>query len=528
MKQLKYLLMMALTAFVAVSCLTGQGYEPYKKSGNTGQKGLVISADKSVVYATGEDVATFKVTFDGIALSADQVTFHYESDDRPVADMNGLQFATKSSGRHEIYARYQNPQAAPASEEESEGEEQEPEFYKSNVYAISAIEKVNLSDWEDTNPENDLTLTPSTLVYQAAADKVYLVVRYNGKVVRDPEAEQDFDGEKQTVKYQILDYDTQVPVELQSEIIEQENEQGEVERFKVYYYTAQSAEVRSFFVMWKAIMTYESPITLTAVNRPIPLRPNDSQPQSYDFKHRSLLLQLTGTACPNCPYMSIAIRELMAEGSGYEDKFAFAAAHTYQTHPFNPDKDLGVYAGQGYPSCCVDFSYTFTNGGKEANKAMIKNVVDGRLEKPAKAGISASMVLDGEELVVRMSVKIAETGRYRVGAWLVEDDLYYVQSNNSAYDNEEYNLNWHEGVIRIVNSCPEGGSNFTGFNLSDIADQQAGTVYDHLFSFTLDPTWVKENCHLVLFITAQENGGYTVTNAVTTKSLTEAIEYEYN
>lgn len=533
MKQLKYIFTLALVALTAVSCLTGKGYEPYKSTADTPvETGLRIMADKSVIYATGADVATFTVTYNGVALTADQVTFHYAGTNDPVVDMDGFLFATTSAGRHEIYARYAPATAATAAEEDKElveGDEEdtptEPEAYISNSFVVTAVVMVNLEDEEDRNPaENDLTLSASTLVCQAGSeDRVYFVVRYNGEVVVDPNAEQTFkSGESLMVDYKICDYNTMEPVDMGFDEIQYNGK-----TYKVPYYSATEAGLNSFFVMWKALMTYESPVTITSVGVPVPLRPNDAQPDNTDFKRRVLLLQLTGTSCPNCPHMSVAIRELMAEGSGYEDKFAFAASHTYKDHPFNPDKNLGIYAGQGYPTACLDLSYSFVNMGKESNKAEISRYIDNRVATPAKVGISANMALNENSLVVRMTVKAAETGNYRVGAWLVEDDLYYVQSNNSPYNNEEYGLNNHEGVIRIVNSA-RSGADFTGYDLDKYADLQAGDVADYLFTFELNPDWKKENCRLVLFVTANEGRGYVVNNAVATSSIYEAVEFEYN
>lgn len=527
MKQLKYILTLALVALTAVSCLTGKGYEPYKTDNGPVETGLTLTADKSVIYATGEDVATFEVKYNGVALTADQVTFHLAGTDAEVVGMEGLTFATASAGRYEIYVRYAPTPATPANEEGDveDDEPAEPEVYTSKSFVITAIEMVNLEDEADRKPdENDLTLSASTLVFQAASeDRVIFVVRYNGEPVCNTTSEQTFkSGETVKINYQICDYSTMEPIQMETMEVEQN---GKV--YTLPYYRASKAETRSFFVMWKALMTYESPVTVTAVADPVPLRPNDPQPESVDFKHRVLLMQLTGTGCPNCPHMSVAIKELKADEE-YGDKFAFAAAHTYQNHEFNPPENLGVYAGEGYPTSCIDLRTSFSNQGKEGNKALMKQIINARLDIPVKAGISANMVVNENSLVVRMTVKAAVTGNYRVGAWLVEDDLYYVQSNNSAYDNEEYGLNIHEAVIRKANSA-RSSADFTGYDLDKYADLQAGNVADYLFTFRLHPDWKKENCRLVLFVSALDNNGaYAVNNATETSSIYEAVEFDYN
>ena len=58
--------------------------------------------------------------------------------------------------------------------------------------------------------------------------------------------------------------------------------------------------------------------------------PADPQPQSTDFSHRIMLLQHTGTACPNCPRLMTSLREIAADPA-YAAKYQHVASHSYNT-----------------------------------------------------------------------------------------------------------------------------------------------------------------------------------------------------
>ena len=55
----------------------------------------------------------------------------------------------------------------------------------------------------------------------------------------------------------------------------------------------------------------------------------------------------------------------------------------------------------------------------------------------------------------------------------------------------------------------------------------AGDTADYMFVITLDSSWKKDNCHLLFFVTALDGTSYTVTNAIATNSLSEAVSFEY-
>lgn len=60
----------------------------------------------------------------------------------------------------------------------------------------------------------------------------------------------------------------------------------------------------------------------------IPELPADPQPGSTNFNHRIMLLQHTGTYCPNCPNLMSSLKEV-AQDNGYNDRYVHVASHSY-------------------------------------------------------------------------------------------------------------------------------------------------------------------------------------------------------
>ena len=252
----------------------------------------------------------------------------------------------------------------------------------------------------------------------------------------------------------------------------------------------------------------------------LPALPDDSQPESTSFVHRVLLTQITGTGCGFCPLMISAVEKIM-EDAEYGDKAVLTVAHRYNNDdpawcPAPLDKALGV---SGAPWCGVDLVEVVSNQSVDANVSNLKRAIDKRYNaSPAKAGIAASTELDGDVLVVRMAVKAAETGTFRVGCWLLEDGIQAQQSN---YQGVPGNFNTHNNCVRIADS-KASATNYSGVELGTV---EQGKIGEKVFAMSLKG-YKKENCKLVLFVSAAESGKYTVNNAVSCP-LEGTVAFEY-
>ena len=250
---------------------------------------------------------------------------------------------------------------------------------------------------------------------------------------------------------------------------------------------------------------------IKAINVPVPVIVDDPEPANTSFAHRALLIQYTGTACPNCPRMTQLIRDIKAGGI-IPAKAVHTAVHSYTAADpmYIPNP-----SAMSYPYLTIDNVQGFNENG---GKPLLEQLIDEHSQGPAKAGISVSPMYyeDEKTLVVKVAVKAAEEGVYNVGAWLLEDGIYAQQSGTT-----DKSFNEHENCVRIADSRYYDSSTntvtFFGHLLGNIS---AGQVVEKTFVMNLKNKWVVENMHMAVFVSrampvSQDYPyGYVVCNAV--------------
>lgn len=302
-------------------------------------------------------------------------------------------------------------------------------------------------------------------------------------------------------------------------------------------YTTTTPGSVTFYVCCGDSDTRDKPLTITAEEvgsdpqpepDPDPDPDPDPEPEGRAFVHRSLLVDFTSVKCGYCPYMA-ATMNMFEQSAEYADRVVLSALHCsgMGTDPFVPadaslfERSVGV---GGYPFMLVDYRYKLEGTYQPAqNVQVIGTQIKNFQKEPARAGIAATVSRDGEQVVVSAEVKAAETASFRIGAFLMEDGLYAKQTNYGGASLQG-DFNTHHHVIRKIDS-KASALDFTGHSLGEIA---AGEKADYTFSWTLDSTWVPENCSVALFVTVQdENKAWYVTNAVHLASLSGAYPFEY-
>lgn len=289
--------------------------------------------------------------------------------------------------------------------------------------------------------------------------------------------------------------------------------------FKAQYKTNQSEEV-----------------TIKAITRDIPSAAVDPQPSKTSFVHRTFFNQFTGANCGFCPFMTRLLDLTLV--NGYEDKVVFAEIRNY-------DSTEASFAnvpnsGGGYPYLMIDYATSFDhNFGSAAAAEVLQKRIDEWISAPAKVGISAHPVYyeDGQ-IIVKVSVKAAQTGEYNVGLWLMQDDVHVIQKFNNdrpgALDNTwktGYNgdpsknrYDYHHNAVRVADSKYMGAH--IGFPLGRI---EAGKTADWIFVVNvklegddLHYGWWEEfdtkvnldDLHFAAFVTSHQGSRYTVENAI--------------
>lgn len=457
-----------------------------------------VTASKQQILPNGADVVEFVATFDGERVTEGVKAFDVESNQE--VNMPSLAFSTEEEGDYKFYFTYTFEQKE----------------YSSEYINIAA---------------KNLTANVNTTVFQMGVDDVYFLIYYKGELITYPDAD-----------LTIMDYETHA--EIVPEGIEVEVDGRTVTLPK---YVADKVGTRKLYIYYKTSHTRKKPIELTAVDYAVPKRLADAQPESTNFTKRAFLTQFTGTGCGFCPYISAALYAMKSDAQ-MVDKFVNVAVHTYHTsselYPSEAGNIDAVFGVSGYPVLMGDMRWRTSNlGGWELNQTRLTNYVNSSVSEGAKAGISISVGgSESNTVVVRATVKAAANGNYRVGAWLVEDNIYGVQTNNMNSKLPEGmtkdTFNYHNGVLRIADSEP--ASSYTGHNLGYM---NVGDVVDKVFIMELKEDaaeaskdnkvmnhkkhWVRENCRLVVFVTTESKDGYYVANVISNTSLTESVAFDY-
>ena len=305
------------------------------------------------------------------------------------------------------------------------------------------------------------------------------------------------------------------------------NENDEVLELADGKFTADSDGEYKFWASYGTYMTKNKNLddngylTVKAISVAVPdaVEEDEAQASNVSFVHRAFLTQYTGIKCGYCPYMIKILKELIAEGT-IPDKAVLVAAHS----GYNSGDPAAISAPQSpasYPYLQIGMAQGFSH---EKGTAALRSLIESNIAGDAAAGISANPVLyeDGT-LVVRVSVKAAVDGNFRVGAWLLEDDLYATQEDYDNVGDASYDT--HNNCLRLVDSKYDGL--WAGKHLGEI---QAGNTAEKTFVMQVKTTgskpWKVENLHLALIVSKEEKGGFAICNAVDVP-IDEPTPFEY-
>lgn len=287
-------------------------------------------------------------------------------------------------------------------------------------------------------------------------------------------------------------------------------------------------------VIWASYGTYNSDeILIKAIDIPIPETPEDPQPESTDFKARVLMTEFTTTGCAYCPNMKILLHNALSDEK-VADKVVLTACHSGlingKADPAFVKTTFDDFCNvSGFPNVNFDMYYSFGNYtvGASEMRQLINDMYS--VKADVAAGIAVNSALYDESLVAKVTVKAAVDAEYRVGAFLLEDGIYGVQSGGSAEDW----MNTHDGVIRYIDS-QYGKDQYFGHSVGVV---EKGCTADYVFDWDLDVIWsegalkgeqygnyywdefVMENLHLVVFVSTigtddKGNQFYYVNNVI--------------
>ncbi len=290
-------------------------------------------------------------------------------------------------------------------------------------------------------------------------------------------------------------------------------------------------------VIWANYGTSNTdPISIKAISVEIPATPADPKPNSTEFKTRALVTEFTTTGCTYCPNMKTLLHTAL-ENPSTADQVVLTACHSGLINnvkdPAYVRTEYDDFCGvSGFPYLCCDMYMGFNNYTTPVNEviAMFDELCSVKEEGAAGIAVNSSLV-DGQ-LVAKVTLKAAQTATYRIGAFLLEDNVYGQQVSASA--------DWmhnHDGVIRYIDSKytnKAGKAQFYGHSVGNVAE---GKTADYVFVWDLDKIWeegsnygelyggcawepfVEENLHLAVFVSTigsddKGNEFYFVNNVI--------------
>ena len=248
--------------------------------------------------------------------------------------------------------------------------------------------------------------------------------------------------------------------------------------------------------------------------------PADPQPQNTDFTHKIMLLQHTGTACPNCPRLMTSLREIAADPA-YAEKYQHVASHSYNSDDpaySEAAKKISDAFCKAYPELTFNLSGETT--GDDTSVATIKQYIDQTHKGKADAGICAAAQLTGNTVTISTQIKAAVENTYRVAAWILEDDIKAEQSSNGAL--EEW-MHTHENALRAFS----GTSLNLGIYGEKLGTLKAGETAEKVLTIELNKDWKAENCKVFILVNASKDGRFDVANC-TICPIGGNVTYQYN
>lgn len=150
-----------------------------------------------------------------------------------------------------------------------------------------------------------------------------------------------------------------------------------------------------------------------------------------DFYKKVLLIRFTGTWCGPCTLLGGYLKTVEEQ---LPDSYAQICVHSGDD-PFvvaDGTQYERAFYNSAVPRMYFDFSETGMVGASPASDIInrLKTTIS---QNPAKVGIAAKSVIDGDTINVEVRVTAQEAGEYNLTAVLIEDGLYGPQSGTDGY-----------------------------------------------------------------------------------------------
>lgn len=252
-----------------------------------------------------------------------------------------------------------------------------------------------------------------------------------------------------------------------------------------------------------------------------PELPADPQPANSSFNHRIMLLQHTGTYCPNCPNLMTSLKEL-AQDNEYLNKYIHVASHSYNEDGDRAYSEAAAKISQAfcsgyYPE--LTFNLTSESTGTSIAASTIKSMIDGLHKETADVGIAAAAkIMNDGNLGIITEIKTAIEGNYRIAVWLLEDGIESEQMGATA--------DWqhiHNNALRAM----AGGTLNQRIYGEKVGIVLPGEKQSSTFVIKTDKDWNMDNCKVIVLANVQQpDGRFDVANCIVCP-VEGSVTYDY-
>ena len=240
----------------------------------------------------------------------------------------------------------------------------------------------------------------------------------------------------------------------------------------------------------------------------------------YDFSHRVLLLQHTGTGCPACPYV-ISVLKMLSEDPNYSSRYCHVASHSYNTSDpaYNTwsERLSRTFCSGYYPDITFNFNKSTYYTMEPNDLISLKSRISELQSDYAAASVAASVTYKDGKIYVNTEVKSVVDNEFNLALWVLEDGIYGKQQG--ATDTWQHT---HENALRKMH----GESAVTQIYGSSVGRIKAGEKVHRVYAIDCEEKWNIENCEVVLLITSPRGGSYEQEN-VAVCPVGGSIEFAY-
>lgn len=240
----------------------------------------------------------------------------------------------------------------------------------------------------------------------------------------------------------------------------------------------------------------------------------------FDFAHRVLLLQHTGTGCPACPYV-ISVLKMLSEDPNYSSRYCHVASHSYNNSDpaYNTwsERLSRTFCSGYYPDITFNYNRSTYYTMEPNDLASLKSRLEELQSDYAAASVAASVTAKDGKIYVNAEVKSVVDNEFRLALWVLEDGVYGKQQG--ATDSWQ---NTHENALRKM----YGNSAVTQIYGESIGKIKAGEKTHRVYAIDCEEKWNVENCEVVLIITSPRGESYELEN-IATCPVGGSIEFAY-